>query len=74
MTRVDKEKADDVVCLDFAKAFDKVPHKRLEKKLIACGICGRLLRWLASWLSKRRQKVGMGRKCSGWLPVLSGVP
>jgi len=28
----------DVIYLDFAKAFDKVPHKRLAKKLQACGI------------------------------------
>ena len=43
---VDKEKAVDVRYLDFAKAFDKVP--KIRKKLIACGISGKLLRWLAS--------------------------
>ena len=30
----------DVVYLDFQKAFDKVPHKRLLKKLRAMGIRG----------------------------------
>ena len=33
-----------VIYLDFAKAFDKVPHKRLvKKKLQACGIRGQAL-------------------------------
>jgi len=33
----------DVVYLDFSKAFDKVPHKRLTKKLQTCGITGQAL-------------------------------
>ena len=35
---VDEGKPVDVIYLDFAKAFDKVPHKRLAKKLQAWGI------------------------------------
>src|SRR6218665_1520442 len=34
--RIDEGKPVDVIYLDFAKAFDKVPHKRLAKKLQAC--------------------------------------
>src|SRR6218665_2963155 len=60
--------------LDFAKAFDKVPHKRLAKKLQACGITGQALTWIQSWLSGRRQKVGIGDKHSSWRTELSGVP
>ena len=33
------------VFVDFAKAFDSVPHKRLLLKLQAYGICGSLLKW-----------------------------
>ena len=46
----------DVVYLDFAKAFDKVPHGRLIRKLEAHGIQGKLLKWIESWLHNRRQK------------------
>ena len=45
----------------------KYIYIHIYKKLIACDISGKLLRWL----SNRRQKVGI---CSGWLPLLSGVP
>src|SRR6218665_2164632 len=47
--RIDEGKLVDVVYLDFAKAFDKVPHKRLAKKLQACGIRGQALTWIQSW-------------------------
>jgi predicted O-methyltransferase YrrM len=40
---VDRGEAFDVVYLDFAKAFNKVPHERLVKKLRAHGVCGKLL-------------------------------
>src|SRR6218665_1565790 len=64
----------DVIYLDFAKAFDKVPHKRLAIKLQACGIRRQALTWIQSWLSDRRQKGGIGDKYSSWRTVLSGVP
>ncbi len=60
--------------LDFAKAFDKVPHKRLLKKLRAHRINGDLLRWVRSWLLNRRQRVILNGKFSTWADVLSGVP
>ena len=72
--RIDEGKPVDVIYLDFAKAFDKVPHKRLAKKLQACGIRGQVLAWIQNWLSGRRQKVGIGDKHSSWTTVLSGVP
>src|SRR6218665_2030398 len=72
--RIDEGKPVDVIYLDFAKAFDKVPHKRLAKKLQACGIRGQALTWIQSWLSGRRQKVGISDKHSSWRTVLSGVP
>ena len=38
----------DIIFLDFAKAFDTVPHRRLLAKLEAHGICGNTLRWIDS--------------------------
>jgi hypothetical protein len=73
-TAVDRGDSFDVVYLDFAKAFDKVPHKRLVKKLRAHGIKGRVLRWVKSWLFCRRQRVVLNGKFSSWEEVLSGVP
>ena len=42
----------DVIFLDFAKAFDKVPHQRLSSKLLSHGIDGQIRQWidqLAKW-------------------------
>ena len=45
----------DVVYLDFAKAFDKVPHQRLISKLQKHGLDGGVLEWIRAWLSNRKQ-------------------
>ena len=64
----------DIVFLDFAKAFDKVPHKRLILKMRNHGIQGKLLDWISEWLKDRKQKVGIRGVLSDWAEVLSGVP
>ena len=47
----------DVVYLDFRKAFDTVPHKKLLYKLSKYGIKGSLLTWIKDFLSNRTQYV-----------------
>jgi hypothetical protein len=64
----------DVVYLDFAKAFDTVPHRRLEEKLLAYGIQGNILSWITNFLSGRMQRVVVNGKKSEWADVLSGIP
>lgn len=64
----------DLIFLDFAKAFDKVPHRRLVMKMEAYGIKGQLLLWLSDFLKHRKQRVVMGDHTSGWETVTSGVP
>ena len=71
---VDKGNCVDVAYLDFSKAFDKVPHKRLNVILEAHGITGKLKEWIVSWLSDRQQRVVLNGETSRWLPVTSGVP
>ena len=64
----------DVCVLDFSKAFDKVGHKRLIKKLEWYGIDGKTNRWIQSFLSDRTQSVVLDGITSGNVPVISGVP
>ena len=71
---VDEGHSVDVIYLDFAKAFDKVPHMRLLKKLEGHGISGKVLNWIRNWLMDRQQRVVLNGNLSEWLPVVSGVP
>ena len=64
----------DVVYLDFAKAFDSVPHKRLLHKLASYGVNGKLLAWIHAFLSNRRQRVVVNGEMASWSAVTSGVP
>ena len=64
----------DVIIMDFAKAFDKAPHRRLLYKLDYYGIRGSTHKWITSWLSGRFQKVVLDGQASDPVPVLSGVP
>jgi len=63
----------DVIYLDFAKAFDKVPHQRLLSKIEACGIGERVWDWIKVWLSGRKQKVCINDQGSAWRLVTNGV-
>ena len=47
----DKGGQTDVILLDFSKAFDKVPYKRLLLKLDFYGIRGMTKRWIEDFLS-----------------------
>ena len=74
LTNANNGEGTDTVYLDFAKAFDKVDHQLLLKKLQSIGIKGKLLNWLKAFLSNRKQEVVIdGFKSFVWA-VLSGVP
>ena len=64
----------DLQILDFSKAFDTVPHKRLSLKLNLYGIRGPLLKWIECFLTNRSQSVVLNGYSSTSIPVLSGVP
>jgi len=71
---VDSGECVDVVFLDFAKAFDKVPLKRLMVKIRSHGVTGKIAQWIEEWLRNRVQRVGIRGTLSEWIMVLSGVP
>ena len=71
---LDQGGAIDSVYLDFAKAFDSVPHERLLVKLTSYGISGHVLEWIRQFLIGRRQRVAVAGTFSSWMDVLSGVP
>ena len=59
MTALDNKTQIDAILLDFAKAFDKVPHKRLLSKLTSYGITGNTHNWITSFLSNHKA-AGLG--------------
>lgn len=64
----------DVLYTDFRKAFDRVSHSRLIKKLNAIGVHSVLLEWIRSYLVGRIQYVRIGESQSETFSVSSGVP
>ena len=71
---IDNGRQVDIIFLDFSKAFDTVPHRKLLSKLSAHGITGPLHRWLQDFLTARTQRVHVNGAFSSWKNVTSGVP
>ena len=63
-----------VIFCDISKAFDRVWHEGLLKKLEATGIAGDLLIWFRSYLTDRRQRVVIPGAESAWKFIRAGVP
>ena len=64
----------DILYLDLSKAFDKVDHCVLLRKLQERGISGSLLSWIRAFLEERYQCVRIGSCLSDKVRVKSGVP
>lgn len=73
-TNLDCNIQTDSIFLDFAKAFDKVPHQRLLLKLSKLNLHPNIFRWLEEFLTNRSQSVYLNGHLSKPLPVTSGVP
>jgi hypothetical protein len=71
---IDEGSSADLFYLDFAKAFDKVPHERLIIKLEAKGVTGKVKNWIHEWLRDRSQCVVIGDEKSEDCKVESGMP
>ena len=71
---LDKKVQTDLIILDFSKAFDRLPHQRLLKKVYHYGIRGNTHQWISSFLNSRTQQVLIEGQSSEKVPVVSGVP
>ena len=60
--------------MDFRKAFDLVSHRHLLYKMSKCGITGKVLKWVESFLYQRKQRVVIRGTASESFEVTSGVP
>ena len=74
LSELDKNVPVDVMYLDFRKAFDSVPHKRLVHKLKGYGVGNKVLNWVSDFLTDRTQYVSLDGVKSDTIPVTSGVP
>lgn len=63
----------DVIYLDFAKAFDTVPHQRLLAKL-CLQLDPLVLSWIHCFLTNHLQYTVIGDHCSATSDVICGVP
>ena len=62
------------IFLDYKKAFDTVPHRRLISKLRGYRANGKLLQWIENFLTNRKMRVILNGCAAEWTEVLSGVP
>jgi hypothetical protein len=74
VVNMDRGVQTDVVIMDFSKAFDKVPHRRLLEKVRYYGVSEQAATWIECFLSGRRQCVVVDGEASPFTNVLSGVP
>ena len=71
---LDKKHQHDLIVLDFSKAFDRVPHQRLLRKLDHYGVRGNTFDWIRAFLTHRTQQVTVEGATSDIIEVLCGVP
>ena len=64
----------DCIYLDYQKAFDSVPHKRLISKLRSYRFNPVIIIWVENYLRDRSQYVEINGEQSQWQPVTSGIP
>ena len=62
------------IFLDLSKAFDTLDHEVLINKLEHCGIRGKVLEWITSYLKNREQYTDFEGIESSRKPVTAGVP
>ncbi len=71
---LDSDDIIDCIYMDYAKAFDKVPHRRLISKLSSYGIHNSIIQWIDAFLTDRYQQVAVNGALSGLQKMTSGIP
>ena len=71
---LDEGNSIDAIYMDFRKAFDVVPHKRLISKLKSYNLNQQIINWIQSFLTSRSQQVNVNSSKSTWMNVTSGIP
>ena len=62
---LDKKHQYDFIILDFSKAFNHVPHKRMLKKMDLHGVRGNTYKWIQAFITDRAQQVQVEGATSG---------
>ena len=63
-----------ICLLDFSKAFDRIDHNVLLRKLQQMTVHPILINWIADFLSDRLQRTKIGDEYSAWNYIRAGVP
>ena len=63
-----------ICLLDFSKAFDRIDHNVLLRKLQLMAVHPVLINWIADFLSNRLQRTKIGQDYSAWKYIQAGVP
>ena len=71
---LDSGKPADIICLDFSKAFDRVPHEILFYKLKTLQLPPPIFNTIVNYVKGRTQYVTIGNKQSDLINVSSKVP
>ena len=70
----DNKRSVRMMFIDYSKAFEYVDHSLLLTKLSHLDIDSFIIRWTASFLSQRQQRVKIGNFTSSWLTLKGGMP
>ena len=63
-----------ILTIDYAKAFDKLPHATIMDSVTKLRLPKQSVHWIHSFLTGRRQSVRIGSDVSSWTDITSGVP
>src|SRR6266516_173075 len=74
MSQVDEGMYVGALLIELSKAFDFVPHAKLLTELSPVCCHSEALRWFASYLTDRVQRVTQSGKITPWMPIEQGVP